>query len=356
MASIADQVDQIKKAVLGSNDTTNNDFPLNPADLKDLGDLQALADTLSLAGDLTKTKDDLGLVDLISNGPTTAAADPTLADIMASLSAATGGPSTEVEQGKIPMPQNVGIVPPYNDTNVGLNYNYLVEMSSITSLYMAIMNATLRQKRGHPDAYDITVPTEAAQGFADMANSAYQVMVGPLAGFYNFGSGTVTTYSQEMEKTTVHLEFLKEIFKGFSLTKGALMQLDGVLSSFIDSLGTVTVETNSAVNTVDQTIRINQVVRTNISGDESNPIWVFQPRTRIVYMHVDAGTWHWATNKADHTSSKFNMRYVVVDCDLNVNKYLASKDKLDAVFTQVSGKSMAEFGKMTNPVPVANDN
>lgn len=323
---------------------TNTDSKL------DLGELQPLVDVLSVASNITQGH---GAVDeLLSNGPVTAAADPTLADIMASLTAAAGGPSTEVEKGKAPMPQNVGIMPPYDDASAGQNYLHLVEMSSIVALYTAIWNANARTKRGHPEPYSITVASEAAQAFADMADSAYNVMVGPLAGFFNFSSGTQTTFTKNMSKTDVHLEFLGEIFQGFNLTKPAYAQLDSILKNFVKSLGTISVETGKTNNTVDQTIYINQVIRLNIAGDEGKPIYVYQPRTRIVYMHIDSSTWRWATNKADHTSSTFNMRYVVVDCDLNVNKFLASKDKLNKVFQQISGKTMEEFGKMINPGPV----
>ncbi|KAK5624868.1 hypothetical protein RRF57_000584 [Xylaria bambusicola] len=250
------------------------------------------------------------------------------------------------------MPQNVGILPPYDEASTGQNYLYLVEMSSIVSLYTAIWNANARNNRGHPQPYNISNAQEAALAFADMADSAYNVMVGPLAGLFNFSSGVQTTFSKEMSKTSIHLEFLAELFKGFSLTKPALMQLDGILTNFVSSLGTINIETGRTNQTVDQTLRINQVMRLNISGDEQNPVWVYQPRTRIVYMHIDDSTWHWATNKAEHTSNTFNMRYVIVDCDLNVNKYLASKNNLDNVFKTVSGKSMEEYGQMINPSPV----
>lgn len=326
----------------------------NFSSVQDLHEQYApLGALLATASDITQPKK--ALASLMSDGPVTAAADPSLADLVAALNDAAAGPLTEVAKGNVPMPQNVSIMPPYDEPSAGQNYLHLVEMSSIVSLYTAIWNANARTKRGHPDPYNITVASEAAQAFADMADSAYNIMVGPLAGFFNFASGTQTTFSKKMTKTDVHLEFLGELFKGFSLTKPALLQLDGILTNFVESLGTISVETGRTGNTVDQTIRINQVVRLNISGDEANPIWVFQPRTRIVYMHIDASTWRWATKKAEHTENTFNMRYVVVDCDLNVNKYLASKDKLEKVFTTVSGKSMAEYGKMINPAPINPD-
>ncbi|TGJ80259.1 hypothetical protein E0Z10_g8496 [Xylaria hypoxylon] len=316
----------------------------------DHGDLQGIVDALDIAVDVTRSSE--ALADFTSSGPITAAADPSLADIVAALNSATGGTGSEVQAGKAPMPQNVGILPPYDEGSAGQNYLHLVEMSSIVSLYTAIWNANARTQRGHPQPYNITNAQEAALAFADMADSAYNVMVGPLAGLYNFSSGVQTTFHKDMSKTSIHLEFLGELFKGFSLSKPAILQLDGILTNFVSSLGTINIETGRTNNTVDQTLRINQVMRLNISGDEANPIWVFQPRTRIVYMHIDGSTWHWATNKVEHTSNTFNMRYVVVDCDLNVNKYLASKNNLNSVFQTVSGKSLEEYGKMINPNPV----
>ncbi|KAI0436578.1 hypothetical protein F4803DRAFT_541769 [Xylaria telfairii] len=315
----------------------------------DHGELQGLVDVLDIALDVTKSSEAIAH---FASGPIKAAAEPSLADIVAALNAATGGTGSEVQAGNPPMPQNVGILPPYDEGSAGQNYLYLVEMSSIVSLYTAIWNANARNNRGHPEPYNITNAQEAAQAFADMADSAYNVMVGPLAGLFNFSSGVQTVFSKEMSKTSVHLEFLSELFKPFNLSGPALTQLDGILTTFISSLGTIDVETGLTNNTVDQTLRINQVMRLNISGDDENPVWVYQPRTRIVYMHIDDSTWHWATNKADHKSSTFHMRYVVVDCDLNVTKYLASKKDLDNVFKTVSGKSMEEYGQMINPNPV----
>jgi hypothetical protein len=323
----------------------------NLASLQELHEQYApIGKLLAIASDITKSKH--ALTELISDGPITTEAEPNFADLVAALNDATKGPSAEVDKGRVPMPQNVTIMPPYDEPSAEQNYRHLVEISSIVSLYTAIWNANTRTKRGHPEPYNITVAAEAAQAFADMADSAYNIMVGPLAGFFNFAAGTQTTFSKRMTKTDIHLEFLAELFDGFSLTRPAILQLDGILTNFVKSLGTISLETGSTGNTVDQTIRINQVVRTNISGDEANPTWVWQPRTRIVYMHIDASTWRWATKKAGHTENTFNMRYVIVDCDLNVNKYLSQKEKLEKVFKMVSGKSMAEYGRMINPPPI----
>ncbi|GAB0137519.1 hypothetical protein EsDP_00005779 [Epichloe bromicola] len=323
----------------------------DPQDPQDFGELQPLHDCLSVAADITQGHE--ALSDFTSSGPTTASAGATtLDDLMAQLNAASNGPEAEVKSSLAPLPQNVTLMPPYTEKNALENYDNLMDICSIASLYTSIYNANARNMRGHPEPYDISIPREAAQAFADMASSSFQVMSGPLAGFFNYASGSVATFDKKMSKTEVHLEFLGELFKGFNLTTPAMLQLDGVLKNFMASLKTITVETSSTNNTVDQTLRVNQVLRLNISGDEKNPIFVFQPRTRIVYMRINASTWHWATNKANHTSNTFHMVYTVADFDLNVNKWNASKDKFDKVFQTVSGKSMADFAKMVNPSPI----
>lgn len=281
--------------------------------------------------------------------------DVTLADIVSQLNAATGGPEAEVKDGRVPLPQNVGILPPFDEASAVQNYGHLVEISSLAALYTAIYNANVRTKRGHPEPYNITIASEAAQAFADIANASYQAMTQPLAGFYSVSSATQSTFTQNISKTNIHLEFLTELFKGYSLTKPALMQLDGILTKFVASLKTISVETQSSSNTIDHTLRINQVLRLNISGDEANPIWVFQPRTRLIYMHIDASSYKWASNKVDHQSSEFNMRYVVVDCDLNVNKYLAAKPKLDTIFQTLTGMNLREYGEKISAPPVRED-
>jgi hypothetical protein len=93
---------------------------------------QGLVGLLSVAADVTQ--DASSLQKLLSTGLVTAAADPTLADILAALTAAAEGPSAEVEKGKTPMPQNVTIMPPYDEASAGQNYLYLIDMSSIFAL------------------------------------------------------------------------------------------------------------------------------------------------------------------------------------------------------------------------------
>ncbi|KAK2751289.1 hypothetical protein CKAH01_06475 [Colletotrichum kahawae] len=337
-------------------------FPTAPH----FGDFQPLAELMARASDPAHTAS-VAQELAASDGPVTAAAgdgdNTSIADLWNQMSAAAKGPAAEVQAGRAPMPQDVAVMPEKSADNPTPDeaqvrkaledFGHLRDITAIADLFIAMSNAAKRTKRGHPEEYRITDPAEAAQAFADMADSAYNVMLGPpLTGMYSFVSGTQTTFSQRMSKTELHLSFLSEIFKGFSLTDVAQKQLDGILNNFIKSLGDVSVSTEKTNNTVDQTVRVHQTIATNITGSADHPIWIYQPRTRLIYMHVDASTWKWATNKASHEDSTFNMRYVVADVDLNVNRWLAAKPQLEAIFNKVTGATFQQYGKIKFPAPI----
>ncbi|KAK4198392.1 hypothetical protein QBC40DRAFT_205128, partial [Triangularia verruculosa] len=341
--------------------STSPNFPTAP----DFGEHQPLADLLARASDPGQT---LSVAEELegSDGPVTASAgggNDKMTDLWNEMNDAAKGTDAQVENGRAPLPQDVAIVPEKSAENplsdeahirkALEDFGHLRDITAIADLYIAMANYNKRVKRGHPEPYRITDPVEAAQAFADMADSAYNVMLGPpLSGMFSFVSGTTRTFNRRMSKTEVHLSFLAEIFQGFSLTDAATKQLDGILTNFIKSLSNISVSTERTKNTVDQTIRVHQTLATNISGSKEHPIWVYQPRTRIVYMHVDASTWKWATNKANHEESTFNMQYVVVDTDLNVNRWLAAKPKLEEIFERVTGNTFKQYGKIKFPPPI----
>lgn len=329
---------------------------------------QPLAELLQRASDITQTASVIQKL-RSDDGPdaqAAAAGDGSISELFDQLSAAMQGPSGSVAKGKAPMPQDVAVLP---EKKAGTNptdheervrkaledLQHLKDITSIADLFIAMAKISKRTKRGHPEPYNITVPNEAAQEFADMADCAYNVMLGPpLSGMYSFGSLFSSHFSRSMSKTELHLGFLAELFQGFSLTDVAKKQLDGILSNFVKSLGDIKVETESTNNTVDQTIRVHQTVATEITGspDPKQQIWVYQPRTRLIYMHVDASTWRWATNKASHESNTFTMNYVVIDCDLNVNKWVAARAALEAIFKRIIGTTFKQYGELRFPDPV----
>jgi len=44
--------------------------------------------------------------------------------------------------------------------------------------------------------------------------------------------------------------------------------------------------------------------------------------------------------------------YVVINIDLNVNRWLAAKPQLEAIFQQVTGATFKQYGKLKFPAPI----
>ena len=273
------------------------------------------------------------------------------------LLAAQGGPAESVKQGNAPLPQNVGIIPPSKDKNttrdITKHYNYLVQVSSLSALFTGTWNIQTFKKRGREEPYNISIKSEAVQAFADLADSGFQAMIGPLASYYNISNAVVSIFKKQMRKTEVHLEFLRAIFKPYNLLEDALARLDGVLTTLVDALHDIQIETSKEVSSVNQTLRINQLKRMNVTGDRRNPVWVYVPTTRVVYMKINAETWKGAVGrKGSDEGFEFKMEVTVIDGELNVEKYERSKEKLDEVFTYVTGINLQAFGDKTDPKPV----
>lgn len=158
-----------------------------------------------------------------------------------------------------------------------------------------------------------------------------------------------------MSKSEIHLEFLLEIFKGFSLGQTALQQLETILTNFVTSIKDLNITSSREPSTIDQTLIIHQVQRTNVSGDDSNPVWAIVPKTRLIYMHIDSKTWAWAMNKASESGFDFNMHNVIVDATSNVEKFLGAKDKLDKIFVYLTDKDLQQFGTDVTGTAVKSD-
>ncbi|MCJ1452013.1 hypothetical protein MMC28_002353 [Mycoblastus sanguinarius] len=234
--------------------------------------------------------------------------------LMKMLSAASEGPAAEIQTGNPPVPPNVGITPVGDDPGILTSYCYLVELSALSALYTGIWELNTLKKRGREQPYNISIASEASQAFADLADAGFQTMIGSLAGSYNLSSAVSNSYTKQMRKTSLHFDFLDDLFKSFNLVSTAFTQLDGILSTF--------------------TIRINQVVRTNITGGDANPVWL----TAVSKSFTDEGF-------------EFKVHTVVVDRELNVEKFVAKKDKLDQIFSYVTDQNLQAFGEKTCPPP-----
>ncbi|MCJ1465050.1 hypothetical protein MMC07_003666 [Pseudocyphellaria aurata] len=256
------------------------------------------------------------------------------------------GVTSQVKSGKAPLPVSINVVDSSFTTEDQLkNYTYLIEMTSLTSLWIGIYLVQLDAKRGRTEPLKITDPKEAPQAFADIADATYQAMLHPLSGYYNISVGSSQHYEQTLSIDQVHVTFLEVVFGSFKLGKTVLDELEGVLNKFMSDVGKIEVDTS---DNIAHTVRLNQVVKLNISGDDDNPSWVYQPVTKLIYLSVESESYQQATRKwwGSRSEEKFRFAfdYVIVEATLNPGKYLEDRPKLDKAFEFVTQKNLKDFG------------
>lgn len=257
------------------------------------------------------------------------------------------GAQAQVNDGKAPMPVSINVIDSSFTKEEQLNsYTYLVEMTSLTSLWIGIYLVQLDAKRGRTEPFRITNKKEAPQAFADIADAAYQAMLHPLSGYYNITVGSSQHYEQTLSVSEIHVTFLQVVFGSFKLGKTVLDELEGVLNQFMSAIGKIEVETSDKIS---HTVRLNQVIKLNISGSDDEPTWVYQPVTKLIYLSVDSESYRQATSKWWGTASeekfKFSFDYVIVEAILNPVKYLEDRPKLNKAFEFVTQKNLKDFGE-----------
>ncbi|KAF2181581.1 hypothetical protein K469DRAFT_752781 [Zopfia rhizophila CBS 207.26] len=280
------------------------------------------------------------------------AKDKSLEDIMSMLSGSTEGSKKEIEKGSAPMPQNIVFAPPYDEGGIDANYKHLINASSMIALWTSLLSVHNRTKSGRNIPYDITNPEQAVQAFNNLANSAYQALTEPLSGIYNVNVGSVNHFRRTIKKAELHYEFLHEIFKSFALPDNTFKALDGILTEFVKNLGTINFEQAEESADVCHSVLGHVVERINITGDGKNPKWVYQPKTKLIYLRMHTGTFKQSIKKLGMDVSKeqfdFEFYITLVEADLNVETFLANREKYNRVMNYLIGKNLDQFGQDTN--------
>ena len=266
------------------------------------------------------------------------------------------GSEKEIAAGNAPHIPVVNLSPLFDSADVARIDTALTEMSSITALFSAIWNINKMKQRGRTEPYRISEKSESNQAFTDLADSVWEAITTGLAGFYTLGSVSSETYTRDIRRTEVHLEFLTEIFQSFFLSKQALTQLDGLLTKFVSSISSIQIKKESVSKDVCQIITLDQILRVNKSGDDTQPVWLYVPVKRLIYLKIDANSWsntvNVGKNKMIDVGMTFKMEYRVVDATLNVSKYLEYKAKFDEIFKTLTSANLEVFGKAIKSEPI----
>lgn len=216
-----------------------------------------------------------------------------------------------------------------------------MDATSMCQLY-----ANLMQVQQKPGGFNIT--SEAGTAYNFQAKMAFDAMMGPMAGYYVFRSGAAQTYNDTIPSDQVHEHLLGKLFDGFGFDAATKKKLDDPLTNFVAGLRNIHSD-NNPTNTFDFMLRLNLVPRINITGDDTDKIYVYQPSTYLIYLKIDASTFRQSTGKnsgVDKVNFKFSMS--VTKCELNVRKFEQSRAKFDQMFQLVTNQNLKAYSELLN--------
>jgi hypothetical protein len=275
--------------------------------------------------------------------------------LMAAMSSASADPKTEVKNGVPPATSRVKMIPGFTVEDRPDQLRRLDKAMSIISLYQHVWSISMRTKRGHPQAYKISVAPEASQLNADLADAAAICLTGPLSGYFTATQTQQQGLHKEMFSTEIHMEFIGALFTGFSIPDSTKKSLDGLLTNVVSSLSSLNISSASAdadVNHYTLIPTLKQIVM--VGNDGKDEVVGIQPIIRAMYLHVTESTWSVSIGKSSAEKVKFDMNYADLTFTINQETFDKFADKMDAIIMKLVKKNCADFGKDLS-MPVGGD-
>jgi len=269
--------------------------------------------------------------------------------LVTAMSGLNSDPKKEADAGVPPAVSRVQVVPGYSEADLPDQLSRLDKASAAIALYQNVFSIAARTKRGHPDPYDISIPAEASQLNADLADSAVNSLTGPLSGYFTASNSTSNKLDKEMMSTEIHLEFLNSVFSDFSFSEADKKGLDSILTNVASTLSGLKVSSASSDSTMNHMIQngtVQEIVL--VQDDGKDKVIGYIPIVRVTYLHVAQDSWSVSVGKSSAEKVHFEMDYSDTTFKLNISTFDTFVAKLDAIIQQLIGMNAADFGKKLN--------
>ncbi|KAL2072801.1 hypothetical protein VTL71DRAFT_12144 [Oculimacula yallundae] len=277
-----------------------------------------------------------------SVGPVTAGADGSdMFNLLTKLMMGdTKPPQEQVTAGVVPKPAPVVVAGPSSaNRDAQAQYAALKDVHSMINLYSNIM-----QVQQNPDGFNIT--SETATALAFQAKMAYNAIMGPCAGFYNFSRSEVQKYQNTISRDQLHAGFLGKVFKGFGFDQATMNALDTMLTTFVSAIKGINTG-SSDPSTYDFCQILGLCPKFNITGNDLDPVWVYSPNTSLLYMKIDPTSFRQSLDKSvDSVDFKFEL--TVTKCELRVDNFERNRDRFDKMFSITTGHNLREYSNLLN--------
>jgi len=241
--------------------------------------------------------------------------------------------------GKRPATSSIAVLPPE-----GFNSNQLQQLENIKLLSTfahAYAFKLVYEYQDHPDGYDITDPKDSLIFTSRSANCLNKIITGAMGTLLTLNSSTNTSFSKNVSRTSLHLEFLTELFKSFNLTESAKNVLDGILTSIFRSLQDIEVSKSSVPNTLDHMLFVYYFE--DIQGLPGKVV-----KLRVFFLHIDQEIFDAVKigkNSGSHEKFNFHMNYT--DMTFSMKDEMVTKNR-PAIEKLIADIGEAKFEELSN--------
>ncbi|KAK0110895.1 hypothetical protein ONS96_002481 [Cadophora gregata f. sp. sojae] len=259
-------------------------------------------------------------------------------------------PTDQVKAGTMRVAPAILVKPADGSSDdIAQKYTMSTLLQGVSVLCENILRIQLMAKQGRTTPYDISDPAQACLAIKENADLAYQVAIGGLSGYYITTSQTSNSYSKDVSSANFQLEFTSDLFKPFDLTAEALTEISGVLAQYISSIASIKLDSTSTNKEITHFVRSTMITKRNVSGDDKNPIWVWQPCTKLIYMHIDTQAYFEATSSClGHSETEtfhYDMEYTVYQADINYDQVVNNQTTLNTAFETVTKQNALQFAQ-----------
>lgn len=247
----------------------------------------------------------------------------------------------------VPSTTSVITVPPKIDNPMAQMLKQVQTLDSYVSLLTAycVYNE-------HPDIYDTTIPIEAFAFARAMARWRNYVLTGgvvkAIAGYLPVGTINSQSFTKSVTKGDIHLEFLAELFGGFSLPAAALTQLDSILTNVVAKIGAVKLSFEKQSDSMDHFLTYYHADTVEGTGGDTGIPAMFVFKIRTFYLHVDQSSWAVSIAKSSVKHFKFNMNYFDMDTTMSAGLVAQDQETINKAIEQLTGKTGDEINALMN--------
>jgi len=280
----------------------------------------------------------------LQDTPPAEAPSPTsLTDILNGVIKAPGTTSIATAPVAAPDPSN-----PASPDNA--LYALLAQIQTLDS-YISVLTAFCIYN-DHPAPYDISDPAQATAFTKAQAKWRNFVLTGgtvkALAAYLPVAEISQQSMSKQVMSTSLHLEFLQELFGDFGFSDSATKQMDGILTNITSTLANLNGSFESASETMDHLLSYYFFELVQGTGGTTSIPPLYVAKMRLFYLQIDQSSWRVSVGKSSAEKIQFNMNYYDMTTTMAAPLVASNMDNINSTIQTLTGQDAIAVNKLMN--------